>query len=142
MDPGPPPPPPPEPNPALIDRVVNYAVPLVGVVGAALYGVLRLAYLFFYLRLRASPDEVGYGYSQVLADELIGAIELVLLVTVIIMLPLAIIRAFSRLRKKTKEAGTCIRCGFPGCQYRRIVFVEPDRCGTNCSNWAPNSRMA
>jgi hypothetical protein len=58
---------------------MHYAVPLVGVIGAALYGVLRLAYLFFYLPLRATPDEVGYGYSQVLADELIGAIELVLL---------------------------------------------------------------
>jgi hypothetical protein len=64
----------------VLDWIMSYAVPLIGVIAAALYGVLRLAYLFFYLRLRASPDEVGYGYSQVLADELIGAIELVVLV--------------------------------------------------------------
>lgn len=69
-----------------LDWVTRYAVPLFGVVGAALYGVLRLAYLFFYMRLRASPDEVGYGYSQVLADELIGAIELVVLVAALLAL--------------------------------------------------------
>ena len=69
-----------------MDWVMRYAVPLFGIVGAALYGVLRLAYLFFYLRLRASPDEVGYGYSQVLADELIGAIELVVLVAALLAL--------------------------------------------------------
>jgi hypothetical protein len=62
-----------------LNWIVRYAVPLAGVIGAALYGVLRLAYVFFYLWLRATPDEVGYGYSQVLADELIGAIELVIL---------------------------------------------------------------
>jgi hypothetical protein len=65
-----------------LDWVMRYAVPLVGVVGAGLYGVLRLAYVFFYLRLRTKPEEVGYGYSRVLAEQLIGAIELVVLVTV------------------------------------------------------------
>jgi hypothetical protein len=65
---------------AVLNWMVRYAVPLAGVIGAALYGVLRLAYVFFYLWLRATPDEVGYGYSQVLSDELIGAIELVVLI--------------------------------------------------------------
>jgi len=69
---------------AALNWVVRYAVPLAGVIGAALYGVLRLAYLFFYLWLRATPDEVGYGYSQVLSDELIGAIELVVLIAAVI----------------------------------------------------------
>jgi hypothetical protein len=69
---------------AALNWVVRYAVPLAGVTGAALYGVLRLAYVFFYLWLRATPDEVGYGYSQVLSDELIGAIELVVLIAVLI----------------------------------------------------------
>jgi len=69
---------------AALNWIVRYAVPLVGVIGAALYGVLRLAYLFFYLWLRATPDEVGYGYSQVLSDELIGAIELVVLAAAVI----------------------------------------------------------
>jgi hypothetical protein len=69
---------------AALDWIVRYAVPLAGVTGAALYGVLRLAYVFFYLWLRATPDEVGYGYSQVLSDELIGAIELVVLIATLI----------------------------------------------------------
>ncbi len=69
---------------AALNWIVRYAVPLAGVTGAALYGVLRLAYVFFYLWLRATPDEVGYGYSQVLSDELIGAIELVVLIAAFI----------------------------------------------------------
>jgi hypothetical protein len=69
---------------ALLNWMVRYAVPLTGVIGAALYGVLRLAYVFFYLWLRATPDEVGYNYSQVLSDELIGAIELVILTAIVI----------------------------------------------------------
>lgn len=69
---------------AALNWIVRYAVPLAGVTGAALYGVLRLAYVFFYLWLRATPDEVGYGYSQVLSDELIGAIELVVLIAALI----------------------------------------------------------
>lgn len=91
-----------KPSLSMIDRIVN-AAPLVGLIGAALYGMLRLAYLFFYLRLRASPDEVGYGYSQVLADELIGAIELVLLMTLILMLPGAVLVLSLRLPKIVKE---------------------------------------
>jgi hypothetical protein len=69
---------------AALNWIVRYAVPLAGVTGAALYGVLRLAYVFFYLWLRATPDEVGYGYSQVLSDELIGAVELVVVIAVMI----------------------------------------------------------
>lgn len=69
---------------AALNWIVRYAVPLAGVTGAVLYGVLRLAYVFFYLWLRATPDEVGYGYLQVLSDELIGAIELVVLIAALI----------------------------------------------------------
>jgi hypothetical protein len=69
---------------AALNWMVRYAVPLAGVTGATLYGVLRLAYVFFYLWLRATPEEVGYGYSQVLSDELIGAIELVVLIATLI----------------------------------------------------------
>jgi hypothetical protein len=91
----------------VLDWIMSYAVPLIGVIAAALYGVLRLAYLFFYLRLRASPDEVGYGYSQVLADELIGAMELVVLVA-LFLVPLGIVvmfslRLFSRIKNKSRQ---------------------------------------
>jgi hypothetical protein len=62
---------------------VRYAAPLLGVAGAVLFGVLRLAYVFFYLRLRATPEEVGYGYLEILSGQLIGTAELVLLLTAV-----------------------------------------------------------
>jgi hypothetical protein len=84
---------------------VKYAVPLVGLVGAALYGVLRLAYLFFYLHLRTTPEEVGYGYSEILASQLIGAIELVLMITAILfVLGLALRYVISALRVAAKRS--------------------------------------
>ncbi len=69
----------------VLDWLVRVAAPLLGVVGAVLYGVLRLAYLFFYLQLRATPEEVGYGYSEILATQLVGAFELVFVVAVVIV---------------------------------------------------------
>ncbi|WIM93048.1 hypothetical protein ACTOB_005013 [Actinoplanes oblitus] len=58
---------------------MKYVVPLVGLGGAVLFGVLRLAYVFFYLPLRATPQEAGYGYLEILSGQLIGTAELVLL---------------------------------------------------------------
>jgi hypothetical protein len=63
-----------------LEWAIRYAVPLSGVVGAAIYGVLRLSYALFYQPLRATPEEVGYDYVEILAGQLIGAIELTVLV--------------------------------------------------------------
>jgi hypothetical protein len=63
----------------LLDVTVKYVVPLVGLIGAVLFGVLRLAYVFFYLPLRTTPQEAGYGYLEILSGQLIGTAELVLL---------------------------------------------------------------
>lgn len=68
-----------------LDWVVRYAVPLLGIVGVALYGVLRLAYVFFYMQLRAAPQDVGYGYVEILSSQLIGTVELVLLLAVLLL---------------------------------------------------------
>jgi hypothetical protein len=57
----------------------DYALPGLTIMGVVLYGVFRLAYLFFYLKLRTTPEEVGYGYSRILAESVIGALELVML---------------------------------------------------------------
>ncbi|MEU4426003.1 hypothetical protein AB0F81_35740 [Actinoplanes sp. NPDC024001] len=70
---------------ALLDWTVRYAVPLISVVGLALYGVLRLAYVLFYAQLRATPQEVGYGYVEILSSQLVGTIELVLVVTIVFL---------------------------------------------------------
>ncbi|MEV6273373.1 hypothetical protein AB0L64_39825 [Kribbella sp. NPDC051936] len=71
---------------------MRFAVPLTGLLGAALYGVLRLSYVFFYLQLRATPEEVGYGYVEILAGQLIGALELVLFATVVLFVIAVIAR--------------------------------------------------
>ncbi|GLY08185.1 hypothetical protein [Actinoplanes sp. NBRC 101535] len=75
----------PEPRVTLLDGLIKYAVPLLGVVGAVLFGTLRLAYVFFYQPLRATPEEVGYGYLEVLSSQLAGTVELVLLLTTVLM---------------------------------------------------------
>lgn len=54
-------------------------LPYIGAIGALLYGVLRLAFVFFYLQLRATPEEVGFGYAEVLASQTVGAGWLVVL---------------------------------------------------------------
>jgi hypothetical protein len=70
---------------ALLDWTVRYAVPLLSAVGLALYGVLRLAYVLFYSQLRATPQEIGYGYAEILSSQLVGTIELVLVVTLVFL---------------------------------------------------------
>jgi hypothetical protein len=82
-----------------VEWMVQHAVPLAGVLGAALYGVLRLSYVFFYLQLRATPEEVGYGYVQILAGQLVGALELVLLVAVVFFCTSLLVRITSKLLK-------------------------------------------
>lgn len=92
------------------------AVPLLGALGAVLYGVLRLSYLFFYLQLRATPEEVGYGYVEVLAGELIGAVELVAILSAtltIVWACLEVGRALLRGRRtKARQAGKALRRGW------------------------------
>jgi hypothetical protein len=80
-------------TPAL-DWAVHYAVPLSGVAGVLLYGVLRLAYVFFYLRVRTTPEEVGFGYTQILASEVAGAVELVAILSILFCLAVIIGRWF------------------------------------------------
>lgn len=67
-------------TPSLLDWTIRYAVPASGLAAAVIYGVLRLSYALFYQPLRATPEEVGYGYSEILAGQLIGALELSLVV--------------------------------------------------------------
>src|SRR5262249_48355469 len=62
--------------------VVRDYLPALGVLGLFLYGVLRLAYVFFYLRLRTTPEEVGYDYLRILAESIAGLVELVVLCAV------------------------------------------------------------
>jgi len=60
-------------------KMVADVTPIAALAGSAAYVALRVAYLAFYLRLRATPEEVGYGYSEILAGALLGAVWLVFL---------------------------------------------------------------
>jgi hypothetical protein len=60
-------------------------LPAIGAVGIVLYGLFRLAYSFFYIRLRTTPEEVGYTYTRVISESIVGALELILLCTALIV---------------------------------------------------------
>jgi hypothetical protein len=82
----------------------DYALPGLTIVGVVLYGVFRLAYLFFYLKLRTTPEEVGYGYSRILAESVIGALELVILFFLPLLLVGLVIHAgLMAWRKRRRE---------------------------------------
>jgi hypothetical protein len=63
--------------------VRNY-LPAISAIGVVLYGLFRLSYVFFYVRLRTTPEEVGYTYTRIIAESIVGAIELVVICTAII----------------------------------------------------------
>jgi hypothetical protein len=63
----------------------DYGLPILAILGVVLFGILRLSYLFFYLQLRTTPEEVGYDYARVLSESVVGAFVLVLLVFAPIM---------------------------------------------------------
>jgi hypothetical protein len=71
-------------------------LPFLGLIGGVLYAVLRIAYVSFYLQLRATPEEVGYGYASILASQLVGAIDLVV---VIMLLLLIVDEAWGHIRR-------------------------------------------
>src|SRR5262249_41771347 len=70
--------------------IIKDYLPAIGVVGVVLYGLFRVAYLFFYLRLRATPEEVGYTYTRVVAESIVGAIELIVLCALAIAAGIAV----------------------------------------------------
>ncbi|BBH68298.1 hypothetical protein ACTI_49830 [Actinoplanes sp. OR16] len=112
-------------NDTLLDLTVKYVAPLVGLIGAVLFGVLRLANVFFYLPLRATPQEAGYGYLEILSGQLIGTVELALILAVFLLagaLALGSARhaLAGRWRKAVSWPGRAAmirlvrRCGFAG----------------------------
>jgi hypothetical protein len=42
--------------------------------------LLRLTYLLFYVQLRTTPEETGYGYARILSESVVGSLEMVLFV--------------------------------------------------------------
>lgn len=52
----------------------RFLLPAVPVLGLIVYGVLRQLYALFYGSLGASPEEVGLGYSEILALSALGVV--------------------------------------------------------------------
>jgi hypothetical protein len=45
--------------------------------GFILYGLLRIGYELFYRPFGVAPDEVGFGYGQILSQSATGAVVLI-----------------------------------------------------------------
>ena len=108
-------------EPPVLRWVLRYAVPLAGLGGAAVYGVLRLSYALFYLHLRVTPEEAGYGYAEVLAGQLIGAIELVILLALLFLAVALVGRSLTR--GIARKAGRRVRPR-PGLPWARRAAVR------------------
>jgi hypothetical protein len=63
-----------EPAPSLVRRRVEQFLPIVGIIAAFIYAVLRLAYAHFYYPFEVEPEEVGLGQFQIISQSLIGLI--------------------------------------------------------------------
>ena len=114
-----------EPPRTTVASVARDYVPALGAFGILLYGILRLAYVFFYLQLRTTPEEVGYGYSQILSESIAGAVELTLLCAAVFVLLAAcvyILRLFVlTLAGRFKHSTTARRQSFA--HYFRTVTL-------------------
>jgi hypothetical protein len=86
--------------PALLTILRDYALPSFAILGPIVYAVLRLAYFFFYQRLRTTPEEVGYGYTRILAESVVGTVELLVLVFLLVL--------------SLRLCGRVLRRAFPG----------------------------
>ena len=62
-------------NPGLVRQLVDVKT-LLAVFGLALYAILRIAYGRFYAAFGLSPDDLGLGYVELLAQSAIGAVVL------------------------------------------------------------------
>jgi hypothetical protein len=110
-----------------LERVIKY-LPSLSVFGIVLYGLLRLGYLFFYLQLRTTPEEVGYGYSRLLSESVPGALELILFVSIILAFPLLAISEVRVLMKNISKRGSgarpSSRKGSPKASRGHLQLIE------------------
>ena len=110
-----------------VAAAVGEYVQTVGALGILLYGLLRLAYVFFYTRLRTTPEEVGYGYARILSESIAGAVELTVIATVLVAL-LTVLYSLARtapdLMRARKRGWTSMLARVrrvPGLAVRRLV---------------------
>ncbi len=100
-------------------------LPAIGAVGVVLYGLFRLAYLFFYLRLRTTPEEVGYTYTRIISESVVGAVELIVIGAALIAAATAVYTVarivLPTLRRRKRPALRDLRQAVGRRTLRRIV---------------------
>lgn len=72
-----------------------YVIPAASIIGIVIYGMLRQLYAGFYGSLGASPEEVGFGYSETLSLSGVAMLWVLILPSACVLLALT---AASRLR--------------------------------------------
>jgi hypothetical protein len=61
-----------ESAPSFVRQLLERFLPIVGIIGALIYAVLRLAYAHFYYPFEVEPEEVGLGQFQILSQSFVG----------------------------------------------------------------------
>jgi hypothetical protein len=77
----------------LARQLVERFLPILGILTASTYAVLRLGYAHFYYYFEVSPEEVGLRQFELLSQSLVGLalfLVVILTVTVILTLPISI----------------------------------------------------
>jgi hypothetical protein len=72
-----------------LEWIVKNPLPTITIGGLLLYGVVRLAYALFYEPLGVTPEDVGLGYQQTLAQSALA----VFLITMLVGIALAVAAA-------------------------------------------------
>ena len=68
-----------------MDRLKSVPWEAWAVLGATVYGLLRIDYALFYGRFGVAPEEVGLGYFEVLAQSVVGTLMQILLQSLLVL---------------------------------------------------------
>lgn len=86
----------------ILSVLTDVVAPAFAILGPLLYAVLRLAYFFFYQGLRTTPEEVGYGYTRILSESVVGTVELLVLIFVVVLAMRFFVRLAGRIMPKIR----------------------------------------
>src|SRR5690242_13321534 len=75
--------------------LVRNPIAALTVVGAVTYGLVRLAYSLFYSQLGLTPEDVGLGYQELLAQSAVSLIVLLVIGFVLSLLAALAVAAYA-----------------------------------------------
>jgi hypothetical protein len=83
----------------LLSAVASDPRALIAVIGLVLYAVLRVAYVAFYQPFGLSPDDLGFGYLDLLGQAAVATLVFTALLVVLLWIMIAVILGGIRLAK-------------------------------------------